>query len=413
MKTMPTIRVGTMKPPTLRSLGTMSVNDLRVKLRAFAARSKCCSGRLMNGELLSEALPKFFNELLDSTTNPEKIRQRNEFLARAEADPVARQQLASVRVELFNNYLLATNHMLDFFFEVVNLKLDEKPVAQNTTMQPVKCYYVGDDGEPRMVRVDRDDQDQLINMFFLSTDLVRYKKVDLYRGTIVDAALATLRMSYDMANQIDALLFNLLDSKAFGTFVFTGKKQNFPYLANPRIKTANLPNTNDVTVPGANTTSTFGFPTLTAIVNYCNRWSGAFLEGNLQPTGRILVPPPHIADITNGITPANTPNNKVADELMLEGWAAVHWLGRDWTFIPDNTLDPSKFICYPEFNLKPGRAYFKPELDEEKVSTNVYELDKKNEEERWMRKPFGPYINNSNFPKIARFKYCTATNYSG
>jgi len=148
MKTMPTIRVGTMKPPTLRSVGSMSLNDLQVKLRAFAARSKCCSGRLMNGELLSEALPKFFNELLNSTNDPEKIRQRNEFLARAENDPVARQQLAAVRVELFNNYLLATNHFLDFFFEVVNLKMDERPVAQNTTMQPVKCYYIGDDGEP-------------------------------------------------------------------------------------------------------------------------------------------------------------------------------------------------------------------------------------------------------------------------
>ncbi|HEV2330569.1 MAG TPA: hypothetical protein VGY56_17450, partial [Verrucomicrobiae bacterium] len=248
MKTAPTIRVGTMKPPTLRSVGSMSVNDLRVKLRAFGARAKYCSGRTINGELLSEALPKFFNELLDSTTNPEKIRQRNEFLARAEDDPAVRQQLASVRVELFNNYLLATNHFLDFFFEVVNLKLDERPVAQNTTMQPVKCYYVGDDGEPRMVRVDRDDQDQLINMFFLTTDIVRYKKVDIYRGSIVDAALATLRMSYDAANQMDEIVFNLLNSTAFGDFVFTGKKQNFPYLANPRIKTANLPSTNDILV---------------------------------------------------------------------------------------------------------------------------------------------------------------------
>lgn len=406
------------------------LGSLQKRLKTFSARAKFLQGHMLkkdkNGQTqlcsIGAEVAKFFDELLNSTTDPEKIRNRNEFLARAAKDPKVKDQLCAIRIESFNNYIFATLNIISFFFEHVPLKPDERPVFQNTTLNEVKVYYNGPEGESRNVRVDRDDQFELKNLHFLTTDKVRYKVIDVYRGNIVDAAMQTLRLAYDWNNQAEGVAFNLINSSAvYGAFTFTGAKQNYPYVANSRINTANLPATNDIGVYTNNTTGKYaglaangtapatssyagfiGFPVFDAIKDYCNRWIGSDPEKELAPTGRILVPGSEIYGVGQSVTPTSARPSDSAEQIIDDGWVRVHYLGTDWSLVPDNTIPLG--TCYPEFNLKVGRYFTKPSLDQEKV-INTPELDEKNEEERYMRKVVGFEANSASRRFTARFTY--------
>ena len=382
------------------------------QLKRFSARAQSlCGYTMVDGKRvpIGQATAAFFDDLLKNTNDPVKIAERNEFFAKAEKDPVARGQLCGIRVEQFSNYILASQNILGMFFEAVNLADDERPVVQNTTQQEIRVGYVGADGEPRMVAVNRDDDEALINLHYLTSELVRYKKVDIYRGTIVDAALQTLRMAFDVKNQMEKEAFTLLTAAvnaggAFGAFTFTGKRANYTYLANSRILTSNLPSTNDIVVPGNSGSTKFRYAVLKAIMKYGHQWSGAFPEGDLVPTGRILISALEASDIADEIVPSGSTSNAVADQLLTQGWTTIDYLGKKFTLVADNTL-AAKY-CYAEYNRKPGRVYFKPSQDRDVVVSN-FELDKKNEEERYMQKVFGAYINSATRVNVARFQYTT------
>jgi len=407
------------------------LNSLQQRLKLFSVRAKFLRGHMLKKDSktgqtqlcsIGAEVSKFFDELLSSTTDPEKIKNRNEFLERAAKDPKVKDQLCAIRIESFNNYIYATLNIISFFFESVSLKPDERPVFQNTTMNEVKVYYNGPEGEPRSVRVDRDDQFELKNLHFLTTDKVRYKVIDVYRGNIVDAAMQTLRLAYDWNNQAEGVAFTLINSSSvFGDFVFSGKKQNYPYVANSRINTANLPVSNDIgvftitatgkyaglqkvgaTVSGGALCGFLGFPVFDAIKDYCNRWVGSDPEKELAPTGRILVPGSEIYGVGQNIVPTNAKPSEAAEAIIADGWVRVPYLGTEWTLVPDNTIPLG--TCYPEFNIKPGRFFTKPSLDQEKVITNS-ELEEKNEEERYMRKVVGFELNAVMRRFLARFTY--------
>lgn len=407
-----------------------NIQDLQQQLKVFSARAAFLQGHIYqkdkNGQMVlcavGPAVQKFFNELFDSTKDPEKIRQRNEFLERAAKDPKAKEQLCAIRIQSFNNYIFATLNIISFFFNHTPLLPDERPVYQNTTLNEVTVSYNGPDGEPKSSKVDRDDQFQLNNLHFLATDKVRYKVVDVYRGSIVDAALQTLRLSYDWNNKAEALAFNLINSSAvFGDFVFSGKKQNYPYVANSRINKQGLPPSNDLAVyitsatgkyagmrkPGTSFAGTayagfIGFPLFDAVLDYASRWVGSNPELELAPTGRILVPASEVYGMGQSVVPTNAKPSSVAERIAETGWMSVHYLGKDWTLVPDNTLPLG--VAYPEFNTKVGDFWTKPSLDQEKV-INTQELDEKNEEERYMRKVVGFQVNSATRRFIARFRY--------
>lgn len=383
--------------------------------RMNKARAGFLTGVTLAGMPLNTEVQAYYDRVIAGYSDKDFLAQRQALLARVakgDADPALRKQLASIRVETYSNYLYAPTLWLSQFAEILNLKADERPVAQRITKQEVKVYGVGGDGEPHMVKISLDPDETLIPLGFITSDIVRYRVTDVYRGRITDPALATINLAYDMGNKIDGKVQDLLigtNSSFFGEFTFTGKRANWSYVANSRINTANLPDSNDITVyeqNGTTAVSKFGFQVLAYVVDYCARWDGAFQDGiNLKPTGRILLPPSHIKDIVNGIYPSGATRNKIADELMEQGWFGIHYLGIDWLFVPDLTLDPAVKCCYPEFNKKPAQVFFKPELDEEKDSTGNYDHEKKNEQERYMRRVFGAYYDSSRRAYAARFKY--------
>ncbi|MGB8296411.1 MAG: hypothetical protein WCG85_13370 [Polyangia bacterium] len=385
--------------------------------RINRSRAQYMTGRTVAGLPLGEAMVAFYDGLMAGLKDVNLQKQREQLLINAASrDPqvaaVARKTLASLRVEVFSNYLYAPALWMNQYAEVINLKDDERPIAQRNTKQEVGITGVGGDGSPHMVKISLDPDETLIPLGYLTTDIVRYRKVDIYRGRVVDPALATINLSYDFGQKLDGQVQNLLIGNAstfFGPFTFTGKRANWSYVAHSRIITANLPPSNDVIClqqDNATPVNGFGFQVLAWIVDYSARWDGAFQDGvNLKPTGRILLPPGHIKNIAQGIFPSGAMRNKIADELMEQGWFGVHYLGVDWLFVPDNTLDPTVMACYPEFNKKPVQVFFKPGLDEEKSSANDYQIESKNEEERYMRRVFGAYYDSSRRAYAARFNY--------
>ena len=385
--------------------------------RLNRSRAQFMTGRTVAGLSLADATVAFYDGLMAGLKDEETQKRRAQLLVNAasknpEVAVAARKQLASLRVEVFSNYLYAPALWMNQYAEIVNLKDDERPIAQRITKQEVSIYGVGGDGSPHQVKISLDPDETLIPLGWLTTDIVRYRKVDIYRGRVVDPALATINLSYDFGQKVDGQVQNLLigtNSKFFGPFTFVGKRANWSYVAHSRINTANLPASNDIIVyeqDGATPVTGFGFQVLAYIVDYCARWDGAFQDGvNLKPSGRILLPPAHIKNIANGIFPSGATRNNIADELMEQGWFGVHYLGVDWLFVPDNTLDPTVLACYPEFNKKPVQVFFKPGLDEEKNSAGDYQIESKNEEECYMRRVFGAYYDSSRRAYAARFHY--------
>ena len=394
-----------------------TTSELLRVARINRARSKFLTGRTLAGLPLAEETVGYFDSLMSGLTDKVTQDARALLLVRANSNDRqvaldARQTLASLRITVFSNYLYANALWLNQYAEIINLKGDERPVAQRITRQEITISAVGGDGMPRSVKINLDADETLIPLSYLSTDIVRIRKVDIYRGRVVDPALATINLANDFGLKVDGKVQDLLigsGANFFGAFTFTGKRANWSYVAHSRVNTANLPSTNDVQVydqDGTTKTAKFNFQVLAAIVDYAARWDGAFQDGvPLKPSGRILLPPGHIKEIVGGIYPSGATKNKIADDLMEQGWFGIHFLGVDWLFVPDNTLDPSARYCYPEFNKKPVQVFFKPELDEEKDSTGDYTIESKNEEERYMRRVFGAYYDSSRRAYAARFKY--------
>jgi len=229
----------------------------------------------------------------------------------------------------------------------------------------------------------------------------------------------------DIKNQMDGNCYALLTTPAayapngltagaFGPFRYykdgvnppLAKKTQYTYLPNSRINIANLPTTNDLTLGDNGAATSFRYAVIRAIVKYFAQWNGAFPEGDLIPTGRILIPGADVADIADEIVPSGTTNNKVANELLERGWTRIDYLGRNWTLEGDNTLPPG--ACLVESNRKPGRVYFKPSLDRDEVrGEEDYTLAMNNEEERWAQKVFGAYINSATRMNALRVTYRT------
>ncbi len=402
--------------PQLR-LGSLSQADLAERLAYFARRAATLCGTILVTEEgrevpkpIGETLATFFTSLLSSTTDAAKLRERAEFLHKVEnGDPICRAQFCAARMEEFNNFVTVQLDWINFFATIVTLGENEWPVEQNTSGSELKCVFVGEDGMPDMVKVRKGAVETRIPLRYLTTPVVRMKEVDIYRGSVVDAALAVLRMSYDLANKENYEFFRMVKANAYVTTFDNSQaaKERNAMVLNQYIDRNNLPAGNDIIVPGATTTSYFDFPVLNAIINYAARFNGLFPEGNLRPTGRIRLPSSHVEYFGSAITPAGSTSNPIANALLENGWNGIGYRRIDWVFIPDATLPASEAIAYPEFNFKPARVYHKPSLDKEVVRTGQedHKLFEANDQERQMRKVYGASINSSNIWKFARFRY--------
>jgi hypothetical protein len=330
--------------------------------------------------------------------------------AAARGDRDAVMQLCALRVTTINNYILANQQKLGFFFEMVDLRDEEVPYEQNETVQELRVSYVGPDGEPSTTKILKPQDETKIPLHYLTSEEFEYLLTDPYKGQISNAAKATVMLGYDMTNAMEAKSFELLSKPvaqggAYGDFTLTGKKSLRTFLANSYINVANLPTTNDITLEDTTAQSRFRYDVFREIAKYGEQWGNAFPDGPLVPTGRVLVPSSEVSDIARTVVPTGQTSNDVADQLLTQGWARVSIHGRTYILMADNTLAPG--VCYAEYNRKPGKWYTKSGLDSEIVDDSVA-MKKKNKESRLMRKLVGGSINSFTRIFTARFRYRAA-----
>jgi hypothetical protein len=430
-----------MKQNTLQEVPIRKMNGEELKSRLLLMARRV---RMLNGTGLDEAgqqcaagdgAAKFLETMANSLSDPKALAARQEFLAKVEKDPEARKQFCALQLKTYNNYLMAEMRWLQYFFTVTTLPDDGRPMVQNHYDKEVRCYYVGQDGRPKEMKLFFDDTETVLPLRVLSTPKMKYKVQDLYRGNIVDQAVKSLTITRDLANKMEAEAKAVLLT-TLGTFTFTGPKANWPFVTNSYIDTNNLPQTNQVAVlncHGAANGSTFGNGTLAQtglqigafdycvldeIINYAKLLNAVRLPGTgeFRPTGRIRVPSTHVRNFGTYAAGSNVPGSATVaaaaparpqEEIYEEGWGGVDYKKISWIFEADATLDPTVNKCYPEFTIKPGEVFLKPSQDREVVRTGDqdYDLFQRNEEERWMKKVFSAYVNSAMRIYFAEFNY--------
>lgn len=396
-----------------RALPQMSDEQFAANLQLLSKRAQFIRGERQvreNGQLITQALSASVKKDLDEMVAAlGDSKSHDELIALTKAagrgDNDAKVQLCAIRVQTFNNYLLASQNKLSFFFNLIDLAEGETPYEQNETMQELRVSYVGADGQPTQTRIIKPQDESRIPLHFLTSEEYEYLLVDPYRGRISNAAKATVMLAYDMKNAIEAKAFAMITANAYGAFTTTGKNNLRTYLGNSYINTANLPSTNDITLEGTDANSKFRYDVFREIKKYGEQWADAFPDGPLVPTGRVLVPSSEVSDIARSITPTGSTSNEVANQLLEQGWTVVDIHGMKYTLIADNTLTPG--VCYAEYNRKPGNFYMKSSLDEEIVDDSIA-MKKKNKESRFMRKLIGGNINSFTRLFTARFRYTAA-----
>lgn len=328
------------------------------------------------------------------------------------ADPEKMRELCGLRIQTESNYMRASSAYAENFFSVITLGDGDRPAFQNETRQEIDIGYVSQDGKTRLNKAVAPQDEYLIPLRPLSSDVVGYFTRDIYNGNITTAATRTVDIGFDLRRQYDKNAFTLLTAArgsggALGTFDFgaSGTKRNLRDAAlHSGIVAANLPTTNDIVVAGNTAASgKFRLAVLRAIVQYAVAWgAGTFSDGDLFPTGMVFIPSIETAALTNEITPNGSTNNPIANELM-QKYLNFSYMGINWVLVPDATIPAGK--CYPVFNKPVGYIYRKPSMDKELVKT----YEEKDWEERSAKIITGIYIPSNRRMNFARFDYLTAS----
>jgi hypothetical protein len=110
----------------------------------------------------------------------------------------------------------------------------------------------------------------------------------------------------------------LLDG-SFAAFTTTGEKLDRTYVKNTRLVAANLPTTNDLTLADNGPNTKFRLECLTAALRYCAQWTGLFPDGDLAPTGVVIVPSIDAADIADQFSPTGNYSSEVSNQVLAGG----------------------------------------------------------------------------------------------
>lgn len=379
------------------------------KLKLLAARAQHLNVRTFNGQPINVAaqIDEDLKALADPAAREEAAKLMN---AARGGDVQAQRTLNAVRIERWNNFVLADANRVSFFAETVVLADNETPMFVNESAEEVRISSLGLGAGLRRFDPVKSQAMELIPLKQISTDEFTFTLRDLYNGSDVSRATEeTLQVAAAMTWELEKEIQVFLDTAAasggaFGTFTFTGSKLSRIYVPQTGVNTSNFPTTNTITLTGNSSSTKFRPEVFKAILQYCV-WGKAFMGQELIPTGRILVPSGDGAALLDGITPTSAKQTPYGEALLATGWMNIHY-GRDWTLVPDNTLPPG--ACYPEFNIKPIRLYTKPSQDQDhSTGPEDYELAKRNQRKRYLSKVIGSYLNASMRHSMVKIVYTT------
>lgn len=384
-------------------------NEIREKLQLLQARAKAITlfGTVKDGASVQEELCKVLTETL--TANHQDLIESETALGKLYkkahlGDLDAIIELRGLVIEVTTNYITATMNFGQFF-EVRTLADNESPGVVNTTRQEIKASYIAQDGSNEITKVLKPRHEYTVDLHELVSEEVEYRTRDLYIGDISEAARAVFDVSFDLKNQLEKILYDLLTDGsvgAFGTFDTTNtNKSRRTYNTHSRVASGVLPTTNELDIVGVGDATKFGFGVFDEVIDYNVRFAGTEAAGDIRPTGNVITPAQDIREILTGISPTNAKQSEIAEELMRAGWMAVSYGNVNWKMIPDNTIARKK--CYAQLSKPVGLLWFKPGMAdmEEKVDR------KKNLASRWEKIVIAAAITTPAKKNIVRVRYRT------
>jgi hypothetical protein len=384
--------------------------EIKQRLIELQARAKSLTlfGNAPDGRKWNDHILEALMGTLDATDEEKK--SYNQYLAdlyRRAHDhvPEAINELRGLVITVTSNFVTATSNFASFF-QIIELADNEAPAIVNTTKNEIKASYIGQDGENELTKVIKPRHEATVDLHELVSEDVEYRTRDLYTGDISEAARVMFDISFDLKQKLETILFELLTDAtvgAFGTFDITNSNKARRVMnMHSRIRSGVLPTTNEVDIVGVGGSTKFGFPVLDEIVDYTVRFASTEPEGDIQPTGDIIVPAQDIREIATGITATNTTKQgEIAEALMRTGWRGVDYLNQNWRFIPDNYIERKK--CYVRLSKPVGILWMKPGMADMGETVNR----KQNLASRWEKIVIGAAIPTPWKKRILRIRYRT------
>lgn len=384
------------------------MNDkIRKRLQEMQARAKALTlfGSAPDGRSWNDHLMEVLMGTIDAPQ--EEIREFGKKLGQLyrrahDKVPEAMEELRGLVVETTQNFVTATMNF-GSFFEVRTLADNEAPAIVNTTRTEVKASYIGQDGRNETTKLLKPRAESTVDLHELVSDEVEYRTRDIYTGDITEAAKAVFDVSFDLKQQLEQKLFNLLTDPsvgAFGNFDITNQnKASRVYNKYSRIASGVLPTSNDLVLTDNTNSTNFRFDVLKNAIDYAIRFSGTEVSGDVRPTGDIIVPSQDITGIMDGITVTATKQSNIAEELQQQGWMGIGYGGFNWNFIPDNTV--ARKACYVRLSKPVGVLWFKPGMADMEETIDR----KKNLASRWEKIVIATAILTPNKKNILRVTY--------
>lgn len=377
--------------PTLSPEQRSNLLSMRSRMSHIQMFGSGPSGKPLNEHLLAE----IDAVLTDETPIADKVKALKE----ASRDKSLQSSLNALRIETVQNFVLASANFASFF-EVVTLGEADVPAIQNETREEIALSYIAQDGAPRYHKVVKPQSEVMVDLRTITTDKATYALRDIYRGRVGDLAQRTFDLAYEVKMEMNAILQALLVT-GLGSFNLTGNKAARTFVPHRRIRSGVLPTTNELTIPSVGAGTAFTFTTLNAIIEYTSRFAGAFGDGDLMPTGEIIVPADQIIGIVGGITPTTAKSSEITEELLRNGFYETQYLGKSWRFIPDNTIP--RGYAWPRLNKPVGKLFLKPSMDVAGVETDEHA----NKESRWQSMVMGAAIPGPRRVNVARVEFNT------
>jgi hypothetical protein len=384
----------------------------------------------------TEAVKEFIKTLAGDINSKEAMQEAAEKIKAAWADKTGslQQALNATRVEAVGNFIASESTFKSAFFITITLGPAEEPWYTNETKNEMRVGSIGQDGSPERVRVVLPNYRTAVGLYMVTSDIVRYKTLDIYRGDVSETARKTLDIARDIRFKVDRTHYDLLNltvanGGCFGAFATENANANKArriYLAHSGIVTANLPTTNAIVngttagTGGTRFTCQYYDPpfkadgttesdytglrpaVLLAIADYASSWGDVLPDagGQLVPTGDIIVPSCDIINFALLLQPDyNTVSTELQNQVASQGYFGCSYFGKNWRFIPDLTIATG--TCYPRFNYLPGISYEKPNMSREFVVTN----ERENWEERSQQQAYGCVIPSQWRPRAVKITY--------
>jgi hypothetical protein len=300
--------------------------------------------------------------------------ERAAFTAMGAGNTKPMLSLNAMRIQQVLNFIVARPSYATLFGEFINLKDDETVAYQFQSRDEVTVRYIGPKGDVRERQLSSDELvsgGSIVPYKVLSTEKVTYPIYDYQKGRIADSATKM----FDLRRDLDIKIGNLayaLGGSGYGPFTLTGAKFARTYMAHSNVNAALLPTTNSIDVT-ADSGGKFGIEVLLATLKYCDSWGdGTFEDGNLRPTGEILVPSNVTTDMIASL-PMNSQITDLANKIQSEGYIQFTYAGITWKLIPDASSQATAGYCYPRLNKPAFTLMFKPGM--ESIRTEIVESE--------------------------------------